>query len=111
MAHPSRAIVVWEPRPELSNARYRTLPTHPWTWWYRKVIHTKLDPLKRVARTIRERIDNVVSYCTFGGSSNGVAEGINSKIQSIKRRGRRLSKQAKLQTAIFFYCGGLDLDP
>ena len=80
-------------------------------WWYRKVIHTKLEPLKKVARTIRDRIDNVVSYCTFGGISNGVAEGINSKIQSIKRRVGGYRNRQNYKTAIFFYCGGLDLDP
>jgi transposase len=30
--------------------------------WYRSVIHTKLAPLKKVARTIKERLANVVSY-------------------------------------------------
>lgn len=81
------------------------------TWWYRKVIHTKLEPLKKVARTIKERIDNVVSYCTFDGISNGVAEGINSKIQSIKRRVGGYRNRENYKTAVFFYCGGLDLHP
>jgi transposase len=80
-------------------------------WWYRKVIHTKLAPLKKVARTIRERIDNVVSYCTFDGLTNAVAEGMNSKIQSIKRRVGGFRNPQNYKTAIFFYCGGLDLNP
>lgn len=80
-------------------------------WWYRKVIHTRLDPLKKVARTIKERLDNVVSYCTFDGITNGVAEGINSKIQSIKRRVGGYRNPKNYKTAIFFYCGGLDLNP
>ncbi|QEG20278.1 ISL3 family transposase [Mariniblastus fucicola] len=80
-------------------------------WWYRKVIHTRLEPMKKVARTIKTRIDNVVSYCTFSGISNGVAEGINSKIQSIKRRVGGYRNRQNYKTAIFFYCGGLDLDP
>src|SRR5882757_4263008 len=32
--------------------------------WYRSVIHTKLEPMKKVARMIKERLANVVSYCT-----------------------------------------------
>ena len=32
--------------------------------WYRSVIHTKLTPMKNVAKTIKERLANVVSYCT-----------------------------------------------
>jgi transposase len=80
-------------------------------WWYRKVIHTKLEPLKKVAITIKERIDNVVSYCTFNGITNAVAEGINSKIQSIKRRVGGYRNPENYKTAIFFYCGGLNLHP
>jgi len=78
--------------------------------WYRSVIHTKLAPLKKVARTIKERLANVVSYCTHG-ITNAVAEGINSKIQAIKRRVGGYRNTENYKTAIFFYCGGLDLYP
>lgn len=78
--------------------------------WYRSVIHTKLDPLKDVARTIKDRLANVVSYCTHG-ITNAVAEGINSKIQSVKRRVGGYRNKENYKTAIFFYCGGLDLYP
>jgi len=78
--------------------------------WYRRVIHTKLEPMKKLARTIKERIENVVSYCTHG-VTNAVAEGMNSKIMSIKRRVGGYRNRENFKTAIFFYCGGLDLYP
>jgi transposase len=78
--------------------------------WYKRVIHTKLEPLKTVARTIKERLANVVSYCTHG-ITNAVAEGMNSKIMSIKRRVGGFRNVENFKTAIFFYCGGLDLYP
>jgi transposase len=78
--------------------------------WYRSVIHTKLEPMKAVARTIKDRLDNVVSYCTHG-ITNSVAEGMNSKIMSIKRRVGGFRNVENFKTAIFFYCGGLDLYP
>ena len=78
--------------------------------WYRRVIHTKLEPLKKVARTIKARLENVVSYCTHG-ITNAVAEGLNSKIMSIKRRVGGFRNRENFKTAIFFYCGGLDLYP
>ena len=78
--------------------------------WYRRVIHTKLNPLKKVARTIKERLDNVVSYCTHE-ITNAVAEGINSKIMSIKRRVGGYRNRENFKTAIYFYCGGLNLYP
>lgn len=78
--------------------------------WYRRVIHTKLEPLKKLARTIKERLANVVSYCTHG-ITNAVAEGMNSKIMSIKRRVGGFRNRENFKIAIFFYCGGLDLYP
>jgi len=78
--------------------------------WYKRVIHTKLTPLKKVAKTIAERLANVVSYCTHG-ITNAVAEGMNSKIMSIKRRVGGYRNRENFKTAIYFYCGGLDLYP
>jgi transposase len=78
--------------------------------WYQSVIHTKLQPMKKVARMIKERLTNVVSYCTHK-ITNGVAEGINSKIMAIKRRVGGFRNVENYKTAIYFYCGGLDLYP
>ena len=78
--------------------------------WYKRVIHTKLEHMKTVARTIKDRLANVVSYCTHR-ITNAVAEGMNSKIMSIKRRVGGFRNVDNFKTAIFFYCGGLDLYP
>ena len=78
--------------------------------WYKRVIHTKLEPMKTVARSIKERLNNVVSYCTHK-ITNAVAEGMNSKIMSIKRRVGGFRNRQNFKTAIFFYCGGLSLYP
>ncbi|WP_419194894.1 transposase [Novipirellula herctigrandis] len=72
------------------------------------VIHTKLAALKKVARTIRDRLANGMSYCTHG-ITNAVAEGINSKIMSIKPRVGGYRDRENFKTVICFYCGGLDL--
>ncbi len=52
----------------------------------------------------------MVSYCTHG-ITNAVAEGLNSKIMSIKRRVGGYRNRENFKTAIYFYCGGLDLYP
>jgi transposase len=78
--------------------------------WYKRVIRTKLEPMKTVARSIKERLQNVVSYCTHK-ITNAVAEGLNSKIMSIKRRVGGFRNRQNFKTAIFFYCGGLSLNP
>lgn len=87
-----------------------SLATSYFNAWYRRVIHTKLEPMKTVARTIKTRLANVVSYCTHG-ITNAVAEGINSKIQAVKRRVGGYRNKENYKTAIYFYCGGLDLYP
>jgi transposase len=78
--------------------------------WYRRVIHTKPEPMKVVARSIRERLRNFVSCCTHR-ITNSVAAGMNSKIMSIKRRVGGFRNRQNFKTAIFFYCGGLSLYP
>jgi transposase len=76
--------------------------------WYRSLIHTKLEPMKAVAWTIKERLGNVVSYCTHR-ITNSVAERMNGKIMSMKCRVGGFRNVESFKTAIFFYCGGLDL--
>lgn len=78
--------------------------------WYNRVIHTNLEPLKSVAKAINERLANVVSHCTHG-ITNAVAEGLNSKIMNINRRVGSYRNRENFKTAIFFYCGGLELYP
>jgi transposase len=43
--------------------------------------------------------------------TNGVAEGLNSKIMSIKRKAGGFRNAQNFTTAIYFHCGGLDLYP
>jgi transposase len=66
--------------------------------------------MKKVARTIKDRLTNAVSYRTHG-ITNAVAEGMNSKIMATKRRVGGYRNRDNFKTAIFFYCGGLDLYP
>ena len=78
--------------------------------WYDKVVNTGLKPLISAANAIHERLAHVVNYCTQG-ITNAVAEGLNSKIMAIKRRVGGYRNRENFKTAIYFYCGGLDLHP
>jgi transposase len=84
--------------------------THFFKDWYMRVIHTNLEPLKKVARTIKQRLPNLVSYCPIG-ITNPVAEGSNSKIMAIKRSVGGYRNRKHFKTAIYFYCGRLNLYP
>jgi transposase len=78
--------------------------------WYKWAIRSRLEPVKRVARMIKRRLENVVSYCRHW-ITNAVSEGLNSKIMSIKRRAGGFRNPESFKTAIYFYCGGLDMYP
>lgn len=78
--------------------------------WYSWAIRSRLNPVKKVASMLKSRISNVVSYCTHK-ITNGVAEGLNSKIMSIKRKCCGFRNPDNFKNAIYFHCGGLDLYP
>ena len=70
---------------------------------------TCVKPRRAVAKSIKERLRIVVSCCTHK-ISNAPAEGMNSKIVSIKRRVGGLRNCTNYKAAIFFYYGGVSLD-
>lgn len=80
------------------------------TRWYGWARRSRLTPIKKAAKMIRSRLSNVVSYCTHK-ITNGVAEGLNSKIMSIKRKCCGFANPENFKTAIYFHCGGLELYP
>jgi transposase len=78
--------------------------------WYAWAIRSRLDPIRKVARMLTDRLDRVLTW--FASQiSNGVAEGFNSRIQSIKSaaRGFRIFEHCRIR--ILFYCGTLSLKP
>ena len=78
--------------------------------WYKWASRSRLEPVKKVARMIQRRLENVITYCTHF-ITNAVAEGLNSKIMSIKRRAGGFSNPENFKTAVYFHCGGLSLYP
>jgi len=52
--------------------------------WYQRAVHSRIRPLSRFARSIKERLDGVLAHCRFPISS-GKLEGINNTIKVIKR--------------------------
>jgi transposase len=78
--------------------------------WYQWAIRSRLAPVKKVAAMIQRRLENVITYCKHF-ITNAVAEGLNSKIMSIKRRAGGFRNPKNFKTAIYFHCGGLSLYP
>ncbi len=59
---------------------------------------------------VKSHLHNILTYFTHP-VTNSVSEGINSAIQTIKRRAFGYRNPANFKTAIYFHCGGLDLYP
>ena len=78
-----------------------------WFGWARR---SRLEPVKKAAMTIKNHLDNILTYCRHR-ITNAVAEGLNSKIMSVKRRACGYRNKENFKLAIYFFCGGLDLHP
>jgi transposase len=81
-----------------------------WKRWYFWATHSRLKPVIAAARTVHRHLTNVLTYFEHR-ITNAVSEGLNSKIQTIKKRAYGFRNQDNFKTAIYFHCGGLDLYP
>lgn len=52
--------------------------------WYARAIRSRIEPLKRFARQIREKIDGILAHCKYPLHTS-LLEGMNNKIKVIKR--------------------------
>jgi transposase len=78
--------------------------------WYKWAIHSGLEPVKKVARMIKDRLRNILTYFN-PSTTNANAEGINNKIQSLINKAYGYRNKERFKTDILFHCGGLDLYP
>jgi len=78
--------------------------------WYFWATHSRLQPVIKVAKMFNKHLSFILNYTTKT-VTNAVAEGINSKIQEIKKRACGFRNFDNFRTAIFFHCGNLDLHP
>lgn len=78
--------------------------------WYGWAVRSRLAPVIEVAKMIKRNLANILTYCEHR-ITNAVAEGLNSKVMSIKRQSSGFANLENFKTAIYFYCGNLQLDP
>jgi len=81
-----------------------------WKRWYFWATHSRLEPIRKAAETVRRHIDNILTYYQHP-VTNAMSEGLNSKIQKIKSMACGFRNLDNFKTAIYFHCGGLDLYP
>jgi transposase len=63
-----------------------------------------------VARNIRRHLENILNYLVHR-ITNALTEGLNAKIQWIKYSSRGSRNCERFKLALYFRCGGLDLNP
>lgn len=78
--------------------------------WYSWAIRSRLEPIKEKARMIKNHLPNIFTYFKHR-ISNAAAEGLNSKIQTVKANARGYRSFSGFRNSILFYCGGLDMVP
>jgi transposase len=78
--------------------------------WYSWASRCRLEPMVKVAKMIKKRLANVLTYFKHH-ITNAISEGFNSRIQSLKANARGFRTFDNYRTRILFYCGKLDLKP
>ena len=78
--------------------------------WYRDAMRSKLEPVKAVARMLRDHLPQVLNYFIFR-VTNAYSEGMNSFIQALIKRANGYRNRHRLKRDLFFHLGGLDLYP
>jgi transposase len=78
--------------------------------WYFWATHSRLAPMIAAATTLKRHLPNLLT-CFQPRITNATAEGINSKIQTLKLMACGYRNREHDKTVILFHCGGLDLYP
>ena len=78
--------------------------------WLSWAARSRLEPLKKLAGTIRKHTDGILEYVRTG-LSNGRVEGFNGKARTITRRAFGLASTSSLIAMLFLCCGGIHLQP
>jgi transposase len=74
--------------------------------WYYWATHSRLEPIKQAAATIKKHWDGILQWKT-SQINNGILEGLNSVVQAAKRKARGY-KFKHFKTIVYLITGGLD---
>lgn len=107
----ARAWAIKESLRVLWHYHYLAWATKFYTQWFFWATHSRLQPVIDVAYMIKRHLYGVLNYFSAARITNAAAEGLNSKIQTIKKMSYGFRNREHFKTAIFFHCGGLQLYP
>ena len=78
--------------------------------WYDWAIRSRLAPVKRVAKSFKAHLDNILTYFTHR-ITNAALEGLNNRIAGLVKKAFGYRNRERFKTDILFHLGGLDLYP
>lgn len=78
--------------------------------WHWGATHSRLKHMISAARTLKRHLDGILA-AVKNKVSNAVTEGLNNKIESIKRAACGFKNKESYRNAILFHCAKLDLMP
>ena len=106
----ARAWALKETAMALYGYHYERPARKHFRWWHAWAVRSRLDPMIEVARTLKRRFENIITYLHHQ-ITNAASESINAKIQWVKYTARGFRNKKNFQIAILFHCGGLNLVP
>jgi transposase len=78
--------------------------------WWKRVVRSRLEPLKKAARTFRDHLQGLLNYFLHP-ITNALTEGLNSRIQLLKASARGFRNAGHYRIRILFFLGKLNLLP
>ena len=75
--------------------------------WCTNVMRSKVEPMKPVARMIRNHLEGIVAWARTR-MTNGFLEALNGLFQAAKRKARGYRRLSTIRTVIFLTAGKLD---
>jgi transposase len=74
--------------------------------WYFWAIHSRLEPIIKAAKTIKNHWDGVLAWFQ-SKINNGILEGLNSVVQAAKRKARGFKTPRNFKTIVYLITGDL----
>jgi len=106
----ARAWAIKENLRKLWKYRNRTWAERFWMKWYFWATHSRLEPVKKAAKTLKEHLYGILNYVQHR-ITNASVEGINSKIETMWKSACGFRNKKRFRIAILFHLGGLDVLP
>jgi transposase len=106
----ARAWAIKELAMSLWDYQRRGWAEKAWKRWLNWALRCRLKPMRKAAETVRKDLWGILN-AIIHKANNALAEGMNSRIQEIKRRACGFRNRERFRIAIYFQLGGLDLYP